>query len=68
MATVQPSPMRREVVHCGVCRELIVMPAFVILRGVMMCPACERVQGRGDARATGDLARRPSARRTSRWR
>ena len=53
MATVQPSPTRNEVVHCGVCRELIVMPAFVILRGVMMCPACERVQGRGDARATG---------------
>ena len=53
MATVQPSPARNEVVHCGVCRELIVMPAFVILRGVMMCPACERVQGRGDARATG---------------
>ena len=53
MATVQPLPPRNEVVHCGVCRALIVMPAFVILRGVMMCPACERVQGRGDARATG---------------
>jgi hypothetical protein len=45
MATFGPSTARNEAVRCAVCHGRIMMPAFVILRGVMMCYSCERLQG-----------------------
>ena len=45
MATVEPSATRNEAVRCAVCRGRITLPDFVILRGVMMCYVCERLQG-----------------------
>jgi len=31
-------------VRCSVCCTRIVMPSFVVLRGVLMCFVCERAQ------------------------
>jgi hypothetical protein len=43
-AWVAPATSNRPV-FCAVCHKPIVMPSFVILRGVMMCYSCERLQG-----------------------
>jgi hypothetical protein len=44
MAPIKPSASPNEIVRCAVCHGRITMPDFVILRGLMMCYACERLQ------------------------